>query len=203
MRSFGRATFAVYRVKIVLPRLPLGKEQHDDRIISSAACQRISARCAATARYDSRPGTYQISSTREVHLKTIGNNAGQQEIASRIARLSYADGAKWGRMSAHQTICHLRDSYCIALGERTASPATGFLQRTLLKWAALWLPLKWMKGFPTRPELEQGRGGSAPTEFESDRNALQAVLGRFCHSLPQPCSPHPVFGAMTRREWWR
>ena len=40
-------------------------------------------------------------------------------------------------MSAHQMVCHLDDSYKVGLGEKYASPATGYLQRTLLKWLAL------------------------------------------------------------------
>src|SRR4051812_5186421 len=106
-------------------------------------------------------------------MKTLRNTEDQQEIFRRVAQLSPEDPAHWGHMSAHQMLCHLRDSYCVALGEKTASPATGFLQGTLARWISLWIPIRWMKGHPTRPELEQGKGGSAPAEFTSDLNALQ------------------------------
>lgn len=136
-------------------------------------------------------------------MKTLGDGASRQEILDRIDQLSHADQGKWGKMSVHQMICHLRDAYCVALGEKAASPATGLFQRTVIKSVALWAPMKWMKGYPTRPEMEQGKGGSVPTEFESDRNALRAAVGRFCDGLPQPCLPHPVFGPMRAYEWWR
>jgi hypothetical protein len=106
-------------------------------------------------------------------------------------------------MSAHQMLCHLRDSYCVALGEKSASPATGPLQRTFMKWISLRVPLHWVKGFPTRPELEQGKGGSVPSEFESDRDALRIVLSRFCEEVREPRFPHPIFGAMKTEEWCR
>src|SRR4051795_9792009 len=112
-------------------------------------------------------------------MNTLRNTEDRREIFRRLAQLSPEDQAQWGQMSAHQMLCHLRDSYCVALGEKTASPATGFLQRTLAKRIALWIPIRWIKGYPTRPEIEQGKGGSVPNDFTSDLNALQMVLSRF------------------------
>ena len=136
-------------------------------------------------------------------MKTLSNTEERQEVSRRLAQLSPDDEAHWGHMSAHQMLCHLRDSYCLALGEKTASPATGFLQRTLAKWISLWIPIHWIKGYPTRPEIEQGNGGSVPIEFTSDLNALQTVLSRFCDAVRAPRSPHPIFGRMTAKEWLR
>ena len=70
-------------------------------------------------------------------MKTLKNLSERQNIARRMGQLSAADKARWGSMSVHQMVCHLDDSYKVPLGERTASPATGFLQRTVVKWAAL------------------------------------------------------------------
>lgn len=136
-------------------------------------------------------------------MKTLSNTDERQGISSRLAQLAHDDEAQWGHMSAHQMLCHLRDSYCVALGEKTASPASGLLQRTLAKWISLWIPIHWMKGYPTRPEIEQGKGGSVPIEFTSDLDALQMVLNRFCDAVGGACSPHPIFGRMTAKEWLR
>jgi len=70
----------------------------------------------------------------------------------RIQRLDPNAGAKWGRMTARQMVCHLNDSFRV--GEKYASPASGVLQRTLIKWIALRAPLRWPPGMPTRPEIE-------------------------------------------------
>ena len=131
------------------------------------------------------------------------NFADRQEISDRVASLFETDQRRWGQMSVNQMLCHLTDSYLVGLGEKTVSPATGFLQRTLVKWIALQSPLPWMKGYPTRPEVEQGRGGTNPTEFSRDRQQLLSTLRRFCNDLREPCAPHPTFGAMTREDWWR
>jgi Protein of unknown function (DUF1569) len=136
-------------------------------------------------------------------MNTLGAPEGHQEIVNRIARLSPRDKPLWGRMSVHQMICHLNDSYQVGLGEKFASPAGGPLTRTLIKWIALWAPLKWMKEYPTRPEVEQGKGGTVPVDFETDRKALLAVVERFSKDLPRQWSPHPVFGPMNAREWRR
>lgn len=136
-------------------------------------------------------------------MKTLESIDVRQEILTRLTQLSEGDPALWGTMSAHQMLCHLRDSYCVALGEKTASPATGPLQRTLMKWVSLWVPLHWVKGFPTRPELAQGKGGCAPIEFEADRDALRIVVGRFCQEVRTPCFAHPIFGPMKANEWYR
>jgi Protein of unknown function (DUF1569) len=113
------------------------------------------------------------------------------------------DRRRWGRMSVHEMVCHLNDAYRFALGEKYASPATGFLQRTLLKSIALNSPLPWAKGFRTRPEMEQGKGGSLPLDFYQDLASLIENLNRFCDALPMPCPPHPVFGPMKPKDWMR
>jgi hypothetical protein len=136
-------------------------------------------------------------------VKTLSNKQDQQDILSRVMQLSLADKRRWGIMSVHQMLCHLTDAYGIALGEKTASPATGLVQRTLLKGIALRTPLKWIKGFPTRPEIQQGKGGTVPTDFEADKSALLAIVLRFAEDLPRPCPPHPVFGDMDAKDWWR
>jgi hypothetical protein len=136
-------------------------------------------------------------------MKTLSNLTELQNISLRLAGLSPEDKARWGRMSVHQMVCHLDDSYKLALGQKTASPATGVLQATVLKWLALKAPMRWAKGFPTRPEIEQGKGGSTPVDFRQDLASLLSTLGRFCDGLPTPRMPHPVFGQMTAEDWMR
>lgn len=106
-------------------------------------------------------------------------------------------------MSAHQMVCHLNDSFGAAFGDRRVSPATGIFQRTVMKWGALWLPLPWPHGVPTRPEIDQvAGGGTPPTEFAQDvaeleRRTAKFVAGDFESGV------HPIFGGMEVREWMR
>jgi hypothetical protein len=136
-------------------------------------------------------------------MKTLKNLSERQTITLRLAELSPEDKPRWGSMSVHQMVCHLDDSYKLALGEKTASPATGLVQRTVLKWAALKAPVQWGHGFPTRPEMEQGKGGTVPVGFGQDHARLLSTLSRFCDALPSPCLCHPIFGKMTTEDWMR
>src|SRR5277367_6362031 len=101
-------------------------------------------------------------------MRTLTFISDRQSIAERISALTLSDSRRWGRMSVHQMICHLCDAYRAPLGEKYVSPTRVFVPRKLFKWVALRAPLKWPKGVPTRPEVEQGVGGTAPTEFFLD-----------------------------------
>jgi hypothetical protein len=117
-----------------------------------------------------------------------------------MARVHPESRPLWGRMSAHQMICHLADSFRAALGEKKVSPATGLLQRTAMKWVALYVPIRWPKGVPTMPEVEQGVGGTAPVEFECDRAGLVRLTERFCVAGACGAFFHPVFGKLSEDE---
>jgi hypothetical protein len=137
-------------------------------------------------------------------MKTLSNLLDKQNILERLAKLQSDHRSRWGRMSAPRMLCHLNDSFLAVMGEKYVSPATGPLQRTVVKWVALYGPFHWPKGVPTRPEMDQLQGGTAPSEFERDRKALFTSIDRF--SSPNhdfDWSPHPIFGKMTGPEWRR
>jgi hypothetical protein len=107
-------------------------------------------------------------------------------------------------MSVQQMVCHLNDSFRVMIGERTASPAAGLLQRTIIKWIALYVPLRWPAGIRTRPEIDQEQGGTAPADFESDIAQLKALL----EFVPANAArfdghSHPIFGRMSEADWLR
>lgn len=135
-------------------------------------------------------------------MRSLAIIADRELILQRIALLTPSDGRRWEKMSVHQMMCHLCDAYRLPLGEKTASPATGFLQQTIVKWIALRLPMKWPKGVATRPEMKQGEGGTPPVEFERDRTNLLSIVSRFGDTAAFSAA-HPFFGAMSRQEWLR
>ena len=110
----------------------------------------------------------------------------------------------WGKMNAHQMVCHLNDSYALAMSEKTASEDITLLSRTLVRWVALRAPVSWPKGVPTRPEIDQLAGGTRPTEFTTDRDVLAEAIQRF---VQQPRTflfgTHPIFGTLAEWEWMR
>jgi hypothetical protein len=136
--------------------------------------------------------------------KTLARAQDRSEILGRVRLVSADAPARWGRMSAPQMICHLGDALRIAMGEMAVSPATGLLQRTVVKWIALHVPLRWPPGIRTRPELDQYVAGTKPGEFAADVARLEALLARI---TAEPRSfawaPHPIFGRMSDRDWLR
>lgn len=135
--------------------------------------------------------------------RTLSDAGARENILLRLDRLSPADEGLWGQMSVHQVVCHLQDAYQVALGERFASPAASVMPRALFKRIALYAPVKWPKGVPTLPEVEQGKGGTPPGDFHADRAALIATCERFCAGLPTPLVTHSIFGPMSKEDWMR
>jgi hypothetical protein len=137
-------------------------------------------------------------------MKTLQDTTALSEVLGRLERIEPDARPGWGRMSAHEMLCHLCDSFRLGLGERQASPKTSPFQRTVVKWAALYVPVQWPKGVPTRPEMEQGRGGTAPVEFARDKAELGAIIRRFSAAGRRfDAVSHPMFGRMKDSEWLR
>jgi Protein of unknown function (DUF1569) len=137
-------------------------------------------------------------------MKTLLAAEDRRSIAERIGKLTPQDRRRWGKMKVDEMVCHLIDSYAFALSEKeTSVAATGPVRRKMEKWIALKCPTKWPKGIRTRPELEQGVGGTPPSEFDQDRTRLLAIFERFCEAPPNADHSHPTFGALSREEWMR
>jgi hypothetical protein len=132
-------------------------------------------------------------------MGTLADPKVRADCGERIRRLNPDAGPKWGRMTARQMVCHLNDSFRVGMGEKYASPATSLVQRTFIKWVALRTPMKWPPGVPTRPEIEQGRGGTPPAEWDRDCAELLALLDAFAER--QTFGVHPTFGKMSTRDW--
>jgi hypothetical protein len=89
-------------------------------------------------------------------------------------------------------------------GEKRVSDASDPFQRTVVKWLALYLPVPWPPGIPTRPELDQTVGGTTPTDFAAD---VARLAGLVEHVTTEPRSfdwhAHPYFGRMSDAAWLR
>jgi hypothetical protein len=135
-------------------------------------------------------------------MKTLSSPADKQSILQRLAKLRSDSPRAWGRMSAHQMICHLNDSYRVALGEKQAAPKDNLFTRTVMKWGALSLPIPWPHGINTTPELDQLVGGTPPVDFEKDQQELVSLTERFIGKPAGLASAkHPTFGRMTVEQW--
>src|SRR5579871_5505065 len=106
-------------------------------------------------------------------MSTLADRAVLETCLARLSRLDHRAERRWGKMTPHQMVCHLNDSFDVGSGVKYASPATSILPRSVLRWLALRSPMPWPHGVPTRPEIEEGAGGTPPSEWESDRSELR------------------------------
>jgi hypothetical protein len=135
--------------------------------------------------------------------ETLADPASRQSIVTRISAVTPRSSRQWGKMSAHQMMCHLCDSYRSVIGERKVSSTRHWIPLPILKWLVLDAPMKWPENAPTRAENEQGVGGTPPADFENDRAKLLAAMERFCSAPDSVRGPHPVLGILSHEQWLR
>jgi hypothetical protein len=137
-------------------------------------------------------------------MKTLARVGDRQEIVRRLKTVRPDCTRKWGRMTPHQMICHLSDSFLAVTGRKQASMASGPWQRTVLKWLALYLPLRWPPGVQTRPEIDQTIGGTRPGDFATDVALLETLCVEFTADVDSVDGMvHPIFGPMSKSDWLR
>lgn len=137
-------------------------------------------------------------------MRTLARERDTAEILRRLRALRQDSVRRWGRMSAHQMVCHLSDGCRLLIGERTTQLAATPLPRLMMRWMALYAPIRWPAGILTTPELDQDTGGTRPADFDADVAELERLLreastdrrDRFAHL-------HPMFGRMSESAWLR
>jgi hypothetical protein len=138
-------------------------------------------------------------------MKTLAQPSDKAEILQRLRTVRAESTRRWGRMTAHQMVCHLGDSFRMVIGQRSVSRAVVPLPRPVIKWVALYLPLPWPRGIRTRPEIDQCQGGGTePADFAEDIAQLEALLDVVTAPTRAFAWPqHPLFGAMSTVDWLR
>jgi hypothetical protein len=114
----------------------------------------------------------------------------RDKLLERLGRLRPDTPRRWGKMTAHQMVCHCTDAFRNLLGERPTAPVnpSGPIRARLLKWLALYSPTRWPQGIKTRPEADQEQGGTRPDDFDRDVASLERAWRRFAQNLPR-CPP--------------
>jgi Protein of unknown function (DUF1569) len=138
-------------------------------------------------------------------MKTLARHEDKAELLTRLRLVRPDSPRHWGKMSAHQMVCHLSDAFRMAVGEQAVTDRSGLFQRTIIKNVALYVPFRWPAGVPTSPELDQLRdGGTRPSDFAIDVLEVEATMERMATESPTFAWPtHPIFGRLSRAEWMR
>jgi len=136
-------------------------------------------------------------------MRTLARPGDLAELLRRLQTVGPNSTARWGRMSAHQMICHLGDAMLVATGQKPAEAVGGPLPKTIVKWIALYLPVRWPSGIRTVAEIDQEGGGTKPQDFIREVRELDMRLRRFAEERQTMCPTHPIFGPMSRKAWLR
>lgn len=143
-------------------------------------------------------------------MNSLADSGALESLVTRLRKLHPERPRAWGRMTPNEMLCHLADSFELALRDHAFGPADTWMLRTVVKYVVLRTVLKyvvlrtsypWPHGAKTLPEVEQGKGGTRPVDFDRDRARLVALMRRFAAPETKHGSSHPFFGAMTREEW--
>ena len=135
--------------------------------------------------------------------RDLADSTQRVALVDRLRRLTPDSPRQWGRMTPHQAVCHLSDSFRAIMGDKSASSIATPFSRTVIKWIALNVPMKWPPGVKTMPEVDQEVGGTKPVEFARDRHDLEALMEQFAVKQGRELQPHPMFGRMTTEQWQR
>jgi hypothetical protein len=137
-------------------------------------------------------------------MKTLARSQDKDAILRRLRTVRADSTRRWGKMTAHQMICHLGDACRMGSGDMRVSDASGLAQRTFVKWIALYTPLTWPPGIPTRPEIDRAIIGAASTDFAADLALTVSLVEAFAARAGTRDWPaHPIFGRMSEAAWMR
>ncbi len=118
----------------------------------------------------------------------------------RLDRLRPNTPRQWGKMTPHQMVCHLRDSFRAVQGGAPARDISNLFTRTVVRFIALRMPMQWPHGARTVPELDYDLGGGTPpAEWEQDVAELRDLIAQFGDRTS--FMPHPIFGKLPQRDW--
>jgi len=120
-------------------------------------------------------------------MKTLLHPNDKAEVLARLQSVHATTPRCWGKMSAHQMVCHLADGFRLYMSLKTAYPVPLPYPRIFLKWTALWAPIPWPKGIQNRARVGPAVRRHAPRRFRR-RSARPAEPRRPLHA-PAPRLP--------------
>jgi len=120
----------------------------------------------------------------------------REALLRRLHTLTPEHQRRWGKMTAHQMLCHVSDQMRVALGDLPAKSYGGTFSGQLARLYAIHTPLPWPKGkVRTAPEMLTAK----PAAWAADVRACEGLIRRFASE--RPASVHPRFGKLSAEEW--
>jgi Protein of unknown function (DUF1569) len=120
-------------------------------------------------------------------------------LRARIASLTPASRARWGRMSVEQMLWHVNGGLENALGRREFTPMKTPLPPAIMRFLVLRVP--WPRGAPTLKEIDTAKlkpHCDFATEHERVMPLIEELAARDLNGV---WPVHPTLGALTGADW--
>ncbi|MBX9927745.1 MAG: DUF1569 domain-containing protein [Gemmatimonadaceae bacterium] len=131
-------------------------------------------------------------------MPSIFDPAAAAALDARIAALTPATTARWGKFDAPKMVAHLTEALRMALGDIVVrARASGLLRTRLVRYLIIHV-VPFPKGAPTAPALL----ARASTSWDADIAELRALVRRAQGEMKRTSWPaHPAFGALSAHDW--
>jgi hypothetical protein len=137
-------------------------------------------------------------------MSTILDPTRLSSLLARFEALRLDAPRRWGTMTPNEMLCHLADATDWVQGRRPQPELVLPTRVHWTKWIALYTPLPWPRGYPTRAAFDPRREGTKPAEFERDRRRAIESTGTLAETpADRLVSAHMIFGPMSRGDWGR
>ena len=131
-------------------------------------------------------------------MPSVFNPDERNHLIQRIGTLKPDARPLWGRMNAHQMVCHLTAAIESGFEGPPVSEPSGVMSHFPLNWLVIHV-LPWPKGKAQSPPELLDR---VPTTWDADLARLQSSLERAAARGPEAeWRATPVFGAISGRTW--
>ncbi|MFW5844801.1 MAG: DUF1569 domain-containing protein [Planctomycetota bacterium] len=118
----------------------------------------------------------------------------------RIDALQSDDRPAFGSLDAPRLLAHFIDSFAFTFAEKEEAVQTGLFATPIGRWLVISSPMPWPKG---RVQAPASFFATACTDFQQDRERVQASLDRFAVGPDQSWGVSPGFGRLTPMQWAR
>jgi hypothetical protein len=130
--------------------------------------------------------------------RTIFNQGDAQELDTRLTKLRPDSQPQFGKMTAPEMVCHMKDSLEVATGVAPASSKDSIMSNPFVRWFIIY-HLPWPKAkAQTVPEMLKTK----PAEWESDLLQLRRLLHTTAsRGASATWARHPAFGEISGRDY--
>ena len=136
-------------------------------------------------------------------MKTFADAGVADDLARRLAALRPDSARRWGRMTPHEMVCHVRDTFLMDTDAKPVRSIGGTARQHAMRCVALYVPLRWPRGITTLAEVAQDRDGTRPIAFDADLRSLLDVVAAARAPGFFTGRRHPIMGALSHTEWMR